>query len=237
MQKFNFDNAIIYNSVYEYIDSNMYFLIEAEKALIIDPHENEELFELLKKKRIKDITILLTHEHPDHISGIYWLQKHYNATLICTKYCSEYISKEKNVRPILISFILEERDRQNGTNMLEKFNREFVPHTYSADVTFESNYKLIWCKHSLEFYNIVGHSKGSCIIILDKNIVFTGDSLMKDLPVITRFPGGNKKAYILETLPFLQEKLQKDMHIMPGHGEPFELYKIMSDGKLNVTFR
>lgn len=235
MNYFKYNNLTIYRSIFEYINSNMYVLVEDGNALVIDPHEDNDLLE--KLENVKNIHILLTHEHPDHISGVYWLQQKFSTKLICTKYCAEYISQEKNVRPILITFVLEERDRINGTHLLEKFNKEFVPHTYSADITFEKEYKMTWCEHNLEFFKVLGHSKGSCGIILDGNIVFTGDSLMKDLPIITRFPGGNRKIYISETLPLLENKLQPDMWIMPGHGEPFRLKEIMKDGKINVEFR
>ncbi len=235
MDCFKFGNLTIYRSVFEYINSNMYALIENSQALIVDPHEDNELLEYLKD--VKNITILLTHEHPDHISGIYWLQEKFKTTLVCTKYCANYISQERNVRPILITFVLEERDRLNGTNLLEKFNNNFVARTYLADVTFEKEYKMNWCNHNIEFFEILGHSKGSCAIIIDNNIVFTGDSLMKDLPVITRFPGGNKKLYISETLPKLENKLQAEMMILAGHGEPFKLKEIMQDNKILVDFR
>ena len=235
MDCFKFDNLTIYRSIFEYINSNMYVVIDGEDALVIDPHEDDDLLKKLEK--VKNINILLTHEHPDHISGIYWLQTQFKTKLVCTKYCADYISQEKNIRPILITFVLEERDRVNGTHLLEKFNKEFVPHTYTADITFENNYEMSWKGHNFEFFNILGHSKGSCGIILDGNIVFTGDSLMKELPVITRFPGGNRKTYISETLPLLENKLQSDMWILPGHGNPFQLKEIMKDGKINVEFR
>ena len=66
------ENIVLLNSVYEHINSNMYALIEEEEAIIIDPHKNIELTELLKSKEIRRVTILLTHEHHDHTTGIYW---------------------------------------------------------------------------------------------------------------------------------------------------------------------
>lgn len=223
--------------VFEYMNSNMYIVYCGTEAFIVDPHMSVVALNLLISKSISKVTILLTHEHPDHISGVYWFQQKFNTKLICTKYCADYISQEKNVRPILITFVLEERDRLNGTHLLEKFNNEFVPHTYLADITFEDEYKMTWGKHKFEFFKMLGHSKGSCGIILDDVIVFTGDSLMKELPVITRFPGGNRRTYINETLPMLEGKLKSDMWIMPGHGNPFQLKEIIKDGKIDVEFR
>ncbi len=235
MDFFHIDDLTIYRSVYKYINSNMYILVEEDRALVVDPHEDVDAISLLEK--VKNVIILLTHEHTDHTSGIYWFQQKFPSKLICTKKCSDYISLEGNRRPILISFILEEQDRLNGTNLLEEFKKQYVPQTYKADITFEDSLIEQWGSHKLEFFKVLGHSPGSCGIIFDNKIAFMGDSLMKDLPIITRFPRGNKKVYINETLPFLEQKLKEDMMIMPGHGNPFLLSDIMKGGKINVEFR
>lgn len=235
MDFFHIDDLTIYRSIYKYINSNMYILVEKDKALIVDPHEDFRVISLLEK--IKNIFIILTHEHPDHTSGINWFQQRFPCKLFCTQRCSDYISRDENTRPILISFILEEQDRLNGTNLLEEFKKQYVPQTYKADVTFKDSLIEQWGGHRLELFKVLGHSPGSCGIVFDNDLAFMGDSLMKDLPVITRFPGGNKKVYINETLPFLEQKLKKDMMIMPGHGNPFLLNDIMKGGKINVEFR
>ena len=61
---------VLLTSVYEHINSNMYVMLANHEALIIDPHKNEELTELLKSKSITKLTILLTHEHHDHTTGV-----------------------------------------------------------------------------------------------------------------------------------------------------------------------
>ena len=235
MNIIHIDDLIIYRSIFKYINSNMYIFIEGKSALVVDPHESNELLDLLKG--MHNITIILTHEHADHISGVSWLQQHFPCKLICTQSCANYIANEKCVRPLLISFILEEQDRINGTNLLEEFKRKVIPHTYKADITFENSLVEQWGGHRLEFFKVLGHSPGSSGIVVDNKLAFMGDSLMKDLPVITRFPGGNRKTYINETLPFLEKKLKSDMMILPGHGNPFLLNEIMEGGKINVEFR
>jgi len=237
MNVFCYNEIKIYNSIFEYIDSNMYIMVEDSEALIVDPHKNDEVFKLLKNNNVKKISILLTHEHADHISGIRWLQENFKSILICSKSCAEYISVKKNIGYLLIGYILDEQDKKNGTNLSDKFNKDFVLNTYKADVVFEKEYQLKWKTHNLKFYAVLGHSEGSCIIIFDGKIVFAGDSLLKKFPVITRFPGGNKQKYIQETLPFLEKILSSKMQILPGHGTPFVLEEIMKAGKINVAFR
>ncbi|WP_291968975.1 MBL fold metallo-hydrolase [Candidatus Symbiopectobacterium sp.] len=55
--------------VYPYINANMYFIVDNGRAIVIDPHQSDELRALLTSQDINDILILLTHEHPDHTSG------------------------------------------------------------------------------------------------------------------------------------------------------------------------
>lgn len=229
-------NISIYNSIFEYIDSNMFIIIENNKALIIDPHENNEVYNLLRMNDIIDITVLLTHEHTDHIFGLKWLKDNFNTTIISTKETSDYISDIKNTRPILITFVLEEKDKQNGTNLLEKFKQNYEPFATKADITFEDDFEYKWNSHSLKFKKVLGHSKGSCLIFLDNKIVFSGDSLMKDYPIITRFPRGNNKIFKNETIPYL-ETLNMDLEVFPGHGKIFKLKDIFSEGKLHVELK
>lgn len=237
MQKIQYENLIIYRAEFEYINSNMYVILDEDEAIIIDPNKNEDILELLNKNNIKKITIILTHEHPDHTSGIGWFQSKFNSKLICNEFCAEYISKKERMLPKLISFVLQEKDKKNGTNIYEKFKKNFVLKTYKADIAFKNNYKFNSKNHKFVMFNILGHSLGSCAIILDNKYVFTGDTIFKDNPVITVFKGGNKNALINQTLPFLSQRLNEDMIILPGHGESFKLGEIMRDNKIYVELR
>ena len=214
----------------------MYVVVENSKALIIDPHKNDEVYDFLLANEIKDITIVLTHEHTDHTSGIKWLKNSFQTLLIATKETSEYISNIKNMRPLLLSFILEEQDKINGTNLYRKFNDEYEPFVAKADIIFDGIFEYQWNSHNLRFKAIKGHSLGSCCIFLDENIIFTGDSLMKAYPIITRLPRGSKKDYQTLTIPFF-ESLDKNLKVFPGHGEIFDLKDLFKDGKLNVELR
>jgi glyoxylase-like metal-dependent hydrolase (beta-lactamase superfamily II) len=215
----------------------MYILTEKNEALVIDPHIEEDIVGLFKRLGIKDVFIILTHEHPDHISGVYWFQQNYKCTLICSDICAKYLCDKKNTRPILISFVLEQKDSEDATHLLDEFKKEYFITNYKADITFNSTYEWFWHEHLLKFYLLEGHSKGSCIVIIDNKIVLSGDTLLKDYPVITRFPGGNTTKYKEETLPFLNQVLKKDMNILPGHGESFLLNEIIREGKIHVELR
>ena len=73
--------------------------------------------------------------------------------------------------------------------------------------------------------------------MLDGKHVFTGDSLLKEYPVIVSFPQGNKDAFLEETVPLFERCLRPDMIVLPGHGTPFVLSELMEEGKIHVEFR
>lgn len=225
------------HSVYEHINSNMYVLLAENEALIIDPHKNDELTNFLKEQGVKRVTILLTHEHHDHTTGVYWYQERFDCTLICQQNAADYIARRQYLRPTLIAFILGEEDHINGTHIYEDFKKNFVPRQYYADITYEEEYSLNWHDYIFQFNSIPGHSQGSSLIVLNDKYAFTGDSLLKNLPIITRFPGSNKEDYLYKTLPLLNRLLSPNMTIFPGHGDPFVLKEIMENNYINVQFR
>lgn len=230
-------DMVLLTSVYEHINSNMYVLVADDEVLIIDPHKNDNLTEILKSKGIGKVTILLTHEHHDHTTGIYWYQDNFESSLICQQNAAEYIARKQYLRPTLIAFILGEEDHVNGTHVYDEFKKSFVPRQYFADITYEEEYSFNWHNYTFQFYHIPGHSQGSCLIILNGKYAFTGDSLLKDLPIIIRFPGSNKEDYLSTTYPLLSRLLMPDMTILPGHGKPFALKEIMNNNQIYVQFR
>lgn len=227
----------IFSSVYEYLDSNMYVFFPSDgEAIIVDPHVDAESLTLLKKREVKRIYIILTHEHTDHTSGIYWYQEHFNSQIICQKACSAHIANKRAMRPLLTYLILKERDQVNGTRLFEKFKDECEIHTYQVDQTFDKSYNLIVGSANLHFIHIPGHSKGSTMIVVNYKIAFTGDSLMRVNPVITRFPGSDHKLFVEYTLPILSS-LSAEMVILPGHGDSFPLKELIIEGKLNIDYK
>ncbi len=237
MKQLPFSDIELYSSIYKFIDSNMYLLIINNEAVIIDPHKNELATELLKQRKIRKIVIMLTHEHPDHISGIWWYIKNFDCKIICSEKCAKQIADKRCTRPILLNFILEADDIKNGTKRLKEFQKDYVWTTYTADITFDDTFHFEWNGFTFDYKSIQGHSLGSCFIILNDKYVFTGDSLLKEYPIIVSFPQGNKEIYKNETIPILERLLKPQMQILPGHGSSFLLQEIMDGGKINVEFR
>ncbi len=206
------------------MDSNMYIMTGNDKALIIDPHINQEAEKLLDDAGVKDICILLTHEHLDHISGVNrfrdWAN---NKSAACTVYCNNYTKKNVgDPRGNLAEFFY--------ALMIGKSEDEvaiaktiFKPdYACEADIGFEGSMSFTWNELSVTLKDTPGHSPGCiCIEIYESErlaALATGDSLVQGNKVITRLPNGNKNDYKNITRPYL-ESFPEDTIVLPGHGE------------------
>ncbi len=218
-------NCDFYRFESEYLGTNMYLSCSDGEALIVDPHFDEEADRILSKNAVRKVTVFLTHEHPDHTCGLPWLKDHFKTQIVCQKRCADTIAVEKNNRPYLMTFVLAQRDKENGTNLLEKFEKTVRPYAYTADVTFEEDMSFLWHDVSFYFKHSLGHSKGSSCITINDDAVFTGDNMIFDTPVITRFPGGNKKEYDTLTMPYLNS-FPDETIVLAGHGKTFKMKEV-----------
>lgn len=210
-----------------YVKANMYLTIEGGKGLLIDPNCSDKALSLLEEAGVKELTILLTHEHFDHISGVNWFRKNFPTKVICQKACAEYIADEKNVFPWTF-FALMSPEAKGYEEEVEAFCDSLPQETISTDITFEKEYVLHWEGHVLILISMPGHSPGSMIIKFDEKYLFSGDYMILDLPVLLTLPGGSRKLYKKQTLPYILALDRKYM-IMPGHGENYSIQEIKYD--------
>jgi len=200
----------------DFIKSNMYVAVEDGHALLIDPVQSREAVRFLCESRARDALILLTHEHYDHTCGVNAIRKALpDSHLVCTQVCAEIISDLRKNRPHTLVGLLKKYGREE----LTAFYRSIGNYTCTADETFEKELSLFWAGRGLHLYATPGHSPGGCCIEMEGGYVFTGDSLIPNTPVITRFPGGSLDAYETITLPYLRS-IDRNAWIMPGHGIP-----------------
>lgn len=198
------------------IDARMYVVMENQKALIIDPCVSEEAKEYLKESNVEDITIILTHEHYDHISGVNWLRENFaRVTVLCSESCGKLITKpNKNLSSFYeILFMGKDEETQEYVR-----NMDVQPYSCEADEVFCDELNTDWEGNSLSLKETPGHSKGSICVLLNENILFSGDTLVTGHDTVLRLPGGNKKDFYEVTIPYLQT-LDREMLVYPGHGE------------------
>lgn len=193
------------------IDSRMYLIAEGGQALIVDPCIDGRALSILDTIGTKQLTILLTHEHYDHISGVNWLKLHYPCKVACSAACAACLTDDK-----------KNLSRYFDALMMGRYGQAYIqktrPYTCEATDTFEGQATVQWQGHTLEMRETPGHSPGSICILVDRKILFTGDTLLKEVGITTRLPGGNQRDYEKFTRPWL-ESLPGELYVYPGHGE------------------
>ncbi len=214
--------------VFEYADSNMYVIAENSNALVIDPNVSESALQYLRVNDVLDITLLLTHEHYDHTSGLIWLCERFRCIVICHKETDISLRGGKNSRPIIVaSARMNKLPRSELMQIVSSLPQNY---SYKTDITFTDDFSILWQGHKIHMISTPGHSKGSCCIEIDDNVVATGDSLIFNTPVITRFSGGSIEQYENITAPYLR-KIKDNALILPGHGKMFFMEETRCDEK------
>lgn len=206
--------------IFEPIDARMYVMIENHSALIIDPNVQEILKPMLKEKQVEKIKVLLTHEHYDHISGVNWLRDDFaDVQVICSKKCVPGLENANINLSAFYEVLFISKDPE-AREYVEKMNVQ--PFSCFADTTFNGEMHTTWQTHTLVLKETPGHSRGSICIVMDDEILFSGDTLVTGHDPILRLPGGSKKDFAEITLPFLHS-LNRELLVYPGHGEPQKL--------------
>jgi glyoxylase-like metal-dependent hydrolase (beta-lactamase superfamily II) len=207
----------------EILDSNCYVIGAASgKAIVIDPNSTAELERTLKEKHFEVELIILTHEHYDHIAGVSKIKELTGAPLMCSTFCAKASQdirlNHSKIFGVQLHFL--------GKDPSIRVEPYICP---KADITFEKFYELRWGDHLFSMTLTPGHTEGSISIVLDKQIVFSGDSLIKNHEVLIRIRGGSLKQYQEITLPFY-EALPQDCLVCAGHGEVFRLSEKLGEG-------
>lgn len=212
----------VFRSICSWLDSNMFVITKERTALIVDSDEEEELLALFEKQHINKIYNLLTHEHYDHTSGVCWLKERFDTTLICNRPCAERIAEARRNIPKLVSFVLANKDKEDGGNRYQNFKKKYKPYTLQADVVYDApcEFELLGMKIKATY--TPGHSPGSWCLVVDDSFVITGDSLIQNTPVLERFKESSPDDFRNITLPYLKG-LDENLYVLPGHGDPFVL--------------
>ena len=195
-----------------FLDTNTYLLEEDGHLLIIDPSDQAAVLE--RCRGAATVTVLLTHEHFDHISGLNRLRDlcASSCRVIAGATCSERIQDTK-------------ANLSAYADVLAELGGKQIPKHWSpfsckvADITFENQYAFRWRGHVVELFSTPGHSAGSCCIVLD-DMLFVGDTVLEN-NLMVKFPGSSKKLYRSVTAPLLEKWLLRNRIscVYPGHGD------------------
>lgn len=188
--------------------SNSYALCKegSSECLLIDPGVDFEGIEReLQNLRLTPTNIISTHGHFDHVSGVSFFVKKYNAKF--------YIHQDdlKTLKSVNFALKMMKIDLKVEVP---------VPHNlmtgYSTALELDS---LV-----LNVYNFPGHTNGSCLVEWGNNL-FTGDTLYKKGLGLNNYPGENKED-LRASLLKITELFNDQTLIYPGHGDSDLLGKI-----------
>ena len=200
-----------------YMGSHEYVLAENGKAIVIDPADAALAEEVLSEKRLIPSLIILTHEHCDHNYECDRIRRKYRCPIYASESCGKNLRDERRNYSKYYQALVMVQGRLPCDEQ-----KTVKPFALEADRVFRNEIKIRWEGHNLLLKETPGHSEGSICILVDNQYLFTGDSLLWNEPVNTRFIGGSKKEYEKITLPWLRT-LSDEVLVFPGHLEEFRL--------------
>ena len=178
--------------------SNTYVISsdDSNDCWLVDVGDFEKVLHILPPSSVIR-GVFLTHTHFDHIYGINEL---YKAFPECDVFTSEYgkgalYSSKKNFSLYHESPIEYEGSRVN--------------------VLTEGDVVLLYPNVGMKVYSTPGHCP-SCLTYEVDNKLFTGDSYIPDVKVVSKLPRGNKELARASERRIIE--LSENLDIYPGHG-------------------
>ncbi len=178
--------------------TNTYLILTEKEAVVIDPvFEPDRILSLIGGRELKKI--INTHGHIDHIQADFILKERTKAPILIHRADAELLSRPAENLALLVG--------------------ESLPN-FTPDILLEEGNEIPFGNFNLKVLHTPGHTEGS-ICLLEKDFVFTGDTLFADSIGRTDLPGGSEKK-IFASLQKLTAVLRDEMIIYPGHGEVAE---------------
>lgn len=206
---------------FEPIDSRMYLIRRGSRALIIDPHADEALSAQLEG--VEDLRVYLTHEHFDHISGVNWLRARTNAVVYAGDSCARHISAPRNGTSLFPLLFIQEKEVYRKIRQTYSF-----PYVCRADAVVSDADTQNEDGLRLEILLTPGHSPGGISILMNRGILFGGDTLLGNGQEL-RSADADREDYCrsLRRLAELSRQYPGLM-VFPGHGEPQPLQNLLN---------
>jgi len=177
--------------------TNCYIVASDKKnCIIIDPaDEADKIIAAVEENALSVKYIFITHGHTDHILALEEVKNHFNAPVVISR---------------IDAWRLEDEALIN--------ERPYVTRPYKAvkpDILIEEGNEIELDELKFRFYGMPGHTDGSMAIVLD-DIIFTGDTLLKENHGKTTLPGGDEDK-LIESINRLVKDFPGDYKILTGH--------------------
>ena len=199
---------MIYNIRNTILSSNTYIVVNKEKreSVLIDPGmDAAKIDQVIKENNLHPTDILATHGHFDHVGSVAFFQKKYGAKFHIHKLDIKVLRS--------VNFFLK---------IMKISSKTEVP--VPDNIIEGETKKLELGNFQFEFYNLPGHTDGSCVFKVGEYL-FTGDTLYSKSVGINHFPGGNNEKLRLSVQKIF-ELFDPAITVYPGHGTFEKLGKI-----------
>ncbi len=207
-----------------FYNQNIYILTNKTlDTIIIDPGNSaQKVIQYLKENNLTPSSVLITHGHFDHLSGLPEILVEYPnlKIFIGEKDVNNLFNSDLNLsylnrgQTIVIN---KEKYQDNVEGLLEK--------TYNID-----NFKI-------EIIDIPGHTAGSvCFLFPDLGYIFTGDTLLKESIGRVDLKHSVPQYYQASLQKF--STLKSDIIVYPGHGVKTNIgYELKYNQALNQMIK
>ena len=193
----------IVNSVFT---SNTYIISEAKSnwVWLIDVGDIEGVLESLPEDAIVK-GVFITHPHFDHIYGI---NKLIDSFPDCIVFTSEYGKKGLFSDKLNLSYYHDDPINFLGSNV---------------QILHETDKIELFKNCFLETLETPGHN-WSCLTYKVEKYLFTGDSYIPNVEVVTKLKGGDREAS-KRSLQKIMDNIFNETIVCPGHGEMTQITK------------
>lgn len=211
-------------TVHEYaysIEDNRAYLIEENGHAILVDAPSEDLISKVTELELTLDYIFVTHEHCDHLWGLESIRREFNCATISTNEASRAFGDPKSNHAAFHHIYITLRF---GSEASQNIAADPKLSCRESDIVFDEKMSICWQGRTLMFIPTPGHSHGSGSLLLN-NLLFSGDTILKDEGIFTEFKDGSYEEYMNITFPFLMS-LDKNTLVYPGHGDSFRLSDI-----------
>jgi glyoxylase-like metal-dependent hydrolase (beta-lactamase superfamily II) len=171
----------------------------------VDPGDTDFVFGWMQVHSKYTVAgILMTHAHFDHIYGLNEIVERYPD-------CSVYIANEYGNKAL-------RNPQMNGSRYTDE--GPIVVRDNAKICYYDGTIKL-WDEVEMQTFHTPGHSPDSQCLLLE-GLLFTGDTLIKDVRTVTKLKGGSIEK-LDETIKVIEALNGKHLQVLPGHGDEFEL--------------
>ena len=182
--------------------SNSWLLTQPQESTcyLVDCGDYLPLIRVIENEKLQPVAVFLTHIHFDHIGGLNKIMQRYpNLHIFTCEYGKAGLFSDQ-------------------LNLSRYTNSPFIfAYPDSLKIIGEGMRIPLWKGTEMSVYETPGHNP-SCLTFVTSGYIFTGDSYIPGLKVVTNLPDCEKDFAEQSFHRIIQ--LADSCDILPGHGDP-----------------